>query len=277
MNETLYATAYRKHPYRWPTIGWMEDIERYSVKDCLDFYRTYYAPNDALLVLAGDFDEEDTLSLIQQYYGPISPSRLPALDPVREPGQRKERRLVLEKPTDTEKVQIGWHGPGFGERDYAVLVVLNEILCGGRSSRLYGTLVHDREIASDLHGSPTPFRDPGLFEVFVNARPGHGWEELLQGVDGVLDRLAKEPPSEAELEKAKNRLELFFLHGMETAYGRAEQLGFYATVLGDASRVFGHLDEYRAVTAADVQRAARRYFDARRRTVIAVVPEEDAK
>ncbi len=157
---------------------------------------------------------------------------------------------------------------------HAVLTVLNSILLGGRSSRLHRLLVSDGEIAAEVRGSIAPFQDPGLYEIWVSMREGHPAAEALAIVERELAKVIREGVTRAELEKAKNRLELSFLDGLETASGRAEQIGFYEVVLGDPSRVFARLDEYRRVTAADVRRAAARYFDVRRRTTILVLPEE---
>jgi len=277
VNERLYATAFRTHPYHWPTIGWMRDIQNFQIQDCTTFYRTYYAPNNATVVLAGDVNEARALRLIQRHYGALSPSRIPRERRASEPEQRAERRITMHRPTPTEKLQLGYRAPGFGDYDWAVLTVASEVLFGGRSSRLYRELVSDGELAAEARGSVAPFRDPGLFEVWASAREGHTATEMLAVVDREIARLGRELVPEAELDKAKNRLELAFLQGLETAGGKAEQIGFYETVLGDPSRVFSRLDEYRRVTAADVRASARRYLLARRRTVILVLPAEGSE
>lgn len=275
-NEELYKHAFRVHPYHWPTIGWRQDIEGFTTADCRAFYRTYYAPNNATIVLAGDVDEAAALRLVRESYGRLRPARIPAEGHVPEPPQRAERRVTIRRPTPTEKLQLGYRAPAFGDYDNAVLSILNEILLGGRSSRLYRALVSEGEIAAETRGSVAPFRDAGLYEIWVSMREDHGSAEAMTVIERELARLRDEPVSAAELEKAKNRLELGFLQGMETASGKAEQIGFYETVLGDPSRVFGRLEEYRRVTAADVQRVARRVLDVRRRTTVTVLPDGSA-
>ena len=277
VNERLYSTAFRRHPYHWPTIGWMPDIQGFNIQDCRAFYRTYYAPNNATLVIAGDVDEAATLRLVQRHYGRLSASRIPRRRIVAEPLQRAERRVTMHQPTPTEKLQLGFRSPGFGDYDWAVLTVANEVLFGGRSSRLYRRLVSEGELAAEVSGSVAPFRDPGLIEIWASAREGHTAAQMLAAIEGELRRLAREPVPAEELQKAKNRLELGFLQGLETASGKAEQIGFYETVLGDPSRVFSRLEEYRRVTAAEVQAAAARYLDVRRRTTIVVLPAEDGE
>ena len=194
-----------------------------------------------------------------------------------EPEQRRERVLTLSKPTDTEKLALGWRGPAFGTRDYAVMTVMNEILTGGRSSRLHVSLVTDAELASDVHGSIAPFHDPGLYELWANARPGTRAKQLLGPIEKELRRLRDTRPTDEELEKAKNRLELSFLHGMETVSGKADQIGFYAVVTNDVGGVFLQLEDWRSVTAQDVRAAAARYLSPERRTTISVVPARDEK
>jgi zinc protease len=272
VNELLYKTAFARHPYHWPTIGWMEDIQGFTTEDCARFYAAYYAPNNAILVLVGHFDEEATLALIQRHYGGIAPSELPPHQFEAEPSQGEERVLEVEKPTPTDKLALGYKSPSLGEPDYAVLTVLNEVLTGGKSSRLYRALISEGELASEIRGSVSPTKDPGLYELWASAREGHSAEQALAAIEAVLDEVRTHGISESELDKAKNRLELGFLHGMETVSGKAEQIGFYETVLGDAARIFQQLEAYRGVSLADVLRVANARFDKTQRTTLFVRP-----
>jgi zinc protease len=270
VNEVLYKTAFTVHPYHWPTIGWMEDIQGFTTSDCASFYTTYYAPNNATVVIVGDIDEESVLTLVREHYGPIAAADIPAHEFQVEPEQTSERRLELEKQTPTEKLCVGYHAPALGQPDYARLTVLNEILFGGRSSRLYRALISEGELASEARGSLSPSRDPGLYELWVSLRDGRSAEEALSVVEWSLAGLVRDGILESELEKAKNRLELGFLHGMETASGKAEQIGFYETVLGDAGKIFEQLDSYRKVTRDELVSVATRLLLPERRTTIFV-------
>ena len=273
MNELLYKTAFTVHPYHWPTIGWMEDIQGFTPEDCVDFYKTFYAPNNATVVVCGAVKEQDVLTRIRDAYGVIPSSTLPVEDTNPEPPQMEERTLHLTKPTASEKLMIGYHGPALGDGDHVVLTVLNEVLFGGRASRLYRKLVIEGEMATELRGWVSTFRDPGLYEMYAAARTGTTVEQILAALEAELEILKTEPVSEEELSRAKARLELSALQGMDTTSGKAEQIGFYATVLGDPNASFRRLEAYRRVTTGDLRRVARAYLVPRARTRIVVKPE----
>lgn len=271
-NEVLYANAFKAHPYGSPTIGSMKDIVGTTRADCERFYATYYAPNNATLVIAGDFDEQDALAMVQASYGHMKAARLPRERVAPEPVQRSERSLTLKLPTTTEKLVVGYKAPPLGDDAHALSLVLSEILAGGRSARLVQTLVHDEELATEVSCSVSPFEHPGLFELFIQMRPGEKAREAQKVADRIFAKLAKDGPSDAELEKAKNRIELAFLSGMETASGKAEQLGFFRVVTGDVSAIFRQLETVRAATPGKLRALARDLFRSSRRTVVRVVP-----
>jgi zinc protease len=273
-SELLYKTAFTKHPYHWPTIGWMPDILGFTPEDCERFYRTYYAPNNAFLVVVGDVREIDVLREVRDAYGQLPASVIPAEDSDVEPPQTDVREVQIAKPTATEKVLVAYHGPALGDADHVALTVLSEILFGGRASRTHRSLVIEKEIASEVRGWVSTFRDPGLFELFVTAREGHEAPELLAALDVELERVRRDVVSEDELARAKARLELSALQSLESTAGKAEQIGFYDLVLGDPSTIFRRLDTYRRLTAADVRKAARRYLTQDARTIVRVIPEE---
>ena len=273
VSELLYKTAYTTHAYSWPTIGWMADIEGFTTEDCARFYRTYYAPNNATVVVVGDFRERDLLAKMQKAYGSLESAEIPVEDAMPEPPQAEERRLSVKKPTATDKVAVAYHGPSFGDVDHVPLTMLCEVLFSGRSSRAHRALVQTEEIATELRGWVSTFRDPGLFEIYATARPGKTSTELLTALDRELARVVAEPVTTAELEKVKAKVELALVQSLETASGKAEQIGFYHTVLGDPGGAFARLDAYRRATRSDLLRVARRYLVNHRRTVIEVHPE----
>lgn len=269
--EQLYATAFRAHPYRWPTIGWMDDIRGFTVDDCRRFYHSHYAANNATIVIAGDFDERRALGLIQAHYGHLPRVRNgdPWVAPS-EPRQRRERLYRIQAPTPTDKLLLGYHVPGFAHRDTPPLIVANEVLFGGRSSRIHRLLCDEQEVAISVRGAVSPFVDPGLFEVWISLREGKRRSEGLLLLDEEIARLVKHGPTDVELEKAVNQIELSFLYSMETAGGKAEQLGFYETVVNDGASAIDRLEEYRRITSGDVRRVAAKYLKATRRTRVEI-------
>jgi len=277
IGETLYKEAFREHGYGHPTIGWMNDILGFTTEDCTAFYKTYYSPNNATMVVVGDVDIGQVLRLVQETYGHMPPAVIPVEDVHPESPQTEERRLSMTKPTPTHKLAIGYKSPALGDFDHAPLVLLNEILFGGRSSRVHRDLVQKREIASDVRGHVGSFRDPGLYDIYLSARDEHTAAVLLEALDEILDHVRAEPVSDAELDKAKGRVELALLQGLETVSGKAEQIGFYQTVLGDPGVIFDRIAVYRRVTASDLLRVARRYLVRTARTVIEVFPDGSAE
>jgi zinc protease len=270
--ELLYDNAFRRHPYRWPTIGWMKDIHGFTVRDCQEFYRTHYAPNQATVVIAGDFSEHKALSLVQKHYGGMASARAAAAPkPVKEPAQRAERVFQLTAPTPTEKLLVGYRAPSFSDPDTPALVIANEVLFGGLSSRLHRLFCLDEEIALSVRGSIAPFVDPGLFEMWIFLRDGKRKEDALGLLDREIDRLGSDGPTPAELDKAINQLELSFLHSMETVGGKAEQIGFYETVANDGAAVFDRVAAYRGVTGDAVKRAVTKYLRPSRRTRVEIL------
>ncbi|MCS6911910.1 MAG: pitrilysin family protein [Myxococcales bacterium] len=270
--EELFRLAFTVHPYHWPTIGWMEDIRAITVEDAREFYRTYYAPNNATIVLVGDFQEEVALSLIERYYGALSPQPIPQETVPPEPVQEAERRAVYDKPVATDKLLLGYKAPSFLDPEHLHLQVLSDILFGSASSRCYRELVVDREICSTLGASVTPLRDPGLWEVAASLQRGHSAEEVLEVLDVQMTRMQADGPTPAEMERARARFLTHFFASMRSAHGKAESLGEYETTTGDFRRLFAVPEQLRAMTAADVQRAAQRFGCSTGRTVVIARP-----
>jgi zinc protease len=249
-SELLWATAFTRHAYGWPTIGWMQDIESFTTEDCQHFYRTFYAPNNATLVVVGDSTEQQLITLVSGAYGTLAPSTLPVEDVQPEPAQTQQRRREVTKPTATDKLMIGLHGPALGDFDHLAVTLLGEVLFGGRASRLHRRLVRELELASDVRVFVGPFRDPGLIEVFASARV----------VEAEFRRVRDEPVSQAELDRACARLELGLLAGLDTADGKAQNIGFYNAVLRRPAGAFERMQAMRRMTPGDLLRAARRYL-----------------
>jgi zinc protease len=275
VSELLWATAFTRHAYKWPTIGWMKDIEGFTTEDCEAFYRAFYAPNNAALIISGDFKLLDVLTRVSKHYGVMAPSTLPIEDAQPEPPQTGERRVEVKKQTTTEKLVVGYHAPALGDFDHPAVSLLSEVLFGGRASRLHQRLVRELELASEVRAFVGPFHDPGLFEIYVAAREGHSAEELLNALDAELAKVLEEPVTPEEMARAVARFELGLLGGLETADGKASTIGFYEAVLGRPAAAFERLEATRRLTQSDLLRAARRYLDNSRRSLILVRPEAE--
>jgi zinc protease len=271
--EELYKLAFQQHGYGWPTIGWMNDIAAYNPADCEAFYRTYYAPNNATIVLCGDLVEKSVLRTLAKHYGGIAAAVIPAEDIQPEPPQTSERDLTLKKPTATAKLIFGYRGPAYGDRDHALLTVLSEVLFGGRASRVHKRLITELELASDARGWVGTFRDPGLYEMWFTCREGISLARLEQEVQPMIDALCHDPVTDEELQRAKARLEFAMLQGYDTANGKAELIGFNETVLGDPLAANRRLQQIRTVDAGELRTIARRYLRTSSRTTLRVLPE----
>jgi zinc protease len=275
-DELLYKTAFTKHPYHWPTIGWMDDIQGFTTADCAAFYETYYAPNNATIVVCGDVKEKDVLEKIRDGYGGIPSSTLPEEDTQPEPPQREPREATMKKPTASEKLLVGFHGPALGDADHPALSVLNEVLFGGRASRMHRELVTTKELCTEVRGWVSTFRDPGLYVMNFTARPGVSGNAVMDAAWKELLRTRDELVTPDELARAQARLELGLLQSLETTSGKAEHIGFYDTVLGDPAAAFRRLEAYRRLTAGELRTAARRYLEESTRTLVRVFPDAEA-
>ena len=273
LEEQLMAQAFTTHPYRWPTIGWMEDIRALALPEIRAFYRTWYAPNNATLVCVGDFDEPALLELVANHYGAIPAAALPAATQVVEPIQTRERVVRAPKPIATDRLLVGYKAPGQNEPDWAVLEIVATLLAGCPSARLYRRLVIEREAASSVDAQLTPFRDPSLLRLAVTATRGHRADEILAEIDAELANIAEQPPLPAEVEKAKAIAETDLWTSLVDVDGEAEALGHYETALGDFRKVSAIADRLAAVTVDDVARAIRSYLVPSRRTIVIAEPE----
>ncbi|HTM22174.1 MAG TPA: pitrilysin family protein, partial [Kofleriaceae bacterium] len=272
LSEELFRAAFTVHPYRWPTIGWMEDLEQLALPEVQRFYRTYYAPNNATLVVVGDFAEERLLDLVEARYRAIAPADIPAPAAIVEPPLTAERRLRFPRPVQGERLLVGWRSPAQAEADWAALDVIDKLLTGGPSSRLYKRLVIDEELASAVDGGPLPFRDPSLYEMSVHLTREASADRVLAVIDDELARLRAEPAPAAELAKVHSCVETDFWSALTTVDGKAEALGHYETTLGDFAELFAMADRLAAVDAAAVTAAAARWLDPGRRTVVIAEP-----
>jgi zinc protease len=272
LDEQLMKLAFQVHPYHWPTIGWMDDIRNLSLADIHAFYRTYYAPNNATIVIVGDIDEARVLELLERYYGAIPPSEIPPELAQPEPPQREERRLRFDKPIPAPRLFYGYKAPPQGHPDWAAMDFIGELLAGSPSARMYRRLVIETELATSVDSGVLPFRDPSMFRFEVNLVRGRRPEEIDRELEAAIARLREGDVSAAELEKVKSGIETDFWSQLEHCDGKAEALGHYETTLGDFRELFAMAERLHAVTAEDIARVAAAYLVPERRTVVLAEP-----
>lgn len=272
MDEELGALVFKAHPYRWPVIGWMGDIENISREDCLEYFRTFYAPNNATIFVSGDFDPKQALAMIKKAYGSIKAG--PPVPPVpdAEPEQKGERRANVHHPAQAASLMIAWRGPRGHDPDTFVLDVVQYALSVGQSSRLTKKLVYERELAVGVNVDWTWRIDRGTFTIGLELKPGGDPQEAERALYAELDRLAKEGLDDRELEKAKNNLAATLLRELATNSGRAHALGTYEMMLGDWRLGLQLPSVYERVTSDDVKRVVAKYLGASRRNVVTLVP-----
>jgi zinc protease len=273
LGEEVSATAFRAHPYGQPIIGWPTDLKRITPEEIRAFYRTYYVPNNALLVVVGDFKTADALTKVNATFGPIPRAAEPPPVLAVEPSQNGERRVTVQKPAELPIVYLGYPVPNQKSADAAPLELLSVILAGGRSSRLYRDLVHERQLALEAGGDYSYFSfDPNLFWFWATPLPGQTAETLEKELLGHMERLKKEPVSELELRRAKNQIEASFVFQDDSIHRRGSLLARFELIGGYALKD-NYLASIRAVTAADLQRVAGAYFQDDKKNVGTLLPK----
>jgi predicted Zn-dependent peptidase len=271
--EQLYLTALVASPYRWNTVGFMADIDAITLADAQAYFARYYAPNNATLVLSGDLDPEAAHRAVVRAFGRIRAGEPPRPVLNVEPPQRGARRAIVRMEAELPAVLRGYHSVAATDPERPAFDVLDALLSTGNSSRLHRRLVYEAEVAASVGTGLDWYRYPGLLSVYAQARPGHDSGDLEREIDAVVAAIGREPPGEAELRKAKNLLLADYVKGMKTVGGKANRLGFYATVFGDYRALFDVDRQWEAVSADDVARVARAYLTAENSTTIVLVPE----
>ena len=273
--ETVLHHAFPAgHSYRHPTIGYMEDLDRATLEDVRRFFRTWYSPGNAVLVVCGDFETEDAMRRVDRFFGEIpwgeSPGR-PAVDP---PATGSSQLVRLEDSVSVPRIYMMYHAPSFRSAEYEASSLIASVLAGGRSSRLYQELVYEQRIAADVHAFVWPLEDVGMLWVVATARPGVNAEALQAGLDETIRRLAAEPPAEQEVSGARNRALRQLLLQYESVGRRASALAHAAILRGEPEYVNASLGRYGAVEVGGVRDLASRILVVEGRTVVHVVPRE---
>jgi zinc protease len=275
LHELLFPAG---HPYSWPTIGYMRDLEAISLDDARAFYSTYYTPGNAVLVFAGDVEPERAFALAERYFGDIAagpaipPSPAPALPPL-----PAERRGTMEDDVSFPRVYLAYAVPGYGTDGWVALDALAYLLADGDSSRLQRALVRDGRLAQDVDTYLYPTALCGMFGIVCTARSEIDPQALEDAVRRVLDDVARDGVTDDELTGAVNRVRRDHVGQLATMEERADALAYAATVLGEADALNRVLDAYARLTTDDLRRVAGEYLSAERCATLIVLPKEDAE
>ncbi len=276
MDEELATLVYKAHPYRWPVIGWMRDIENISRDDCMTYFRTYYAPNNATIYVSGDFEPKAAMKLIKKYYGTIKegPAAPAVLDS--EPQQKGERRANVKYPAQAPSLLVAWRGPPATDADTLTLDVLQYALSVGQSSRLTKALVYEQETAVSV-GVDWSWRiDPGQFLISIELKPGGDPAKTEAALYEQIEKIGREGLEPRELEKAQNNLSAMMLRELATNNARAHALGNYEMMLGSWQEGLALPSKYERVTSEQVKAAVAKYLTVDRRNVVTLVPAPEA-
>ncbi|MGK5081944.1 pitrilysin family protein [Bdellovibrionota bacterium FG-1] len=267
MYQEIYETAFTQHPYHWPVVGYQKDLDAMHAQDALDFYHGYYSPNHATLVVTGDVVPAQVFELAKKYYGSLVAQTTPGHLIAAEPPQEAPRRKRLKLNIQVEKLLLAYHIPGILDSDMATLDVLQAVLTGGKSSRLYRALV-ETGIAANVDAYDIEDKDPSIFIFTVNLQKGKKAADAETIIIKELARLTREPVTEQEMERAKNRIQFGFYEGLESNAQKANFLGHYEAVANDFTLGLDHFKKVPTVTAPDIRNAAKKYFNPTNRTVI---------
>lgn len=276
LSEALNSVAFAEHPYMLPVIGYESDIKKWTKKDLERYFKTYYAPNNCVMVISGDITLAEVKRLAYKYIEPI-PAQTPP-PPIRtvEPPQNGERRLFVHKEISSPNVLLAYHIPETRHADHYALDLLNSILSSGNSSRLNKNLVFDNEIATETFSYMGESFDPSLFMLYGVVADGIAPEKLEKAMLDELEKIKKEGVSDLELQKVKNQKLIAFYHQLETINGKSNNLGTYELFFGDYKKMYDAPKLYEKVTKEDIQRVAKTYFTKKNRTVGYLLPETEA-
>jgi zinc protease len=270
INELAYGEYW---PYAHSTIGDLADLQNAPLSAVQQFWMSYYPPNNAVLSVSGDFDVDEAMTLIEEYFGDIARRPVPPYEPPDIQPQTAERADTMVDPlAPLPAMHIAWHIPPNRADDHYALEMLGLILGDGDSSRFYQQLVKDERLATEIYAGTDDRRGPDLFSVYAEIASGHSPDELRPFIFEQIEAIGREGVTARELEKAQNRVRSYFVFGLQANLQRAQRLAEYELYYGDATLIRGELERYLAVTRDDIARVAARYLTETNRTVLDVLP-----
>ena len=274
LNEILFDQAFAVHPYKHPVIGSMADLEAATIDDVREFHRTYYVPANATIVIAGDFDKDQAIDLVNRYLGRVPPGEknVPR-DIPKEPIPAKEKRVTIEEPWPLPAIVIAHHITYDGHPDAYPLHILAKVLSDGQSSRIYRKLVYETRMALTAFGSANLIENPNLFYTVAIANPGQRPEAVEKALLAELERVKTEGITERELQRAKNQFARDYILQRESIQDKASVLAHAEVLHADIKTADAEFDIFQNMTAADVKRVANTYFTPERRVTLHVMPK----
>jgi len=257
----MFNNAYVYHPYHWTPIGFMNDIQTWTLKDIKDFHKAYYQPNNAILMVTGDVNPKEVFKKVKKEFGDIknSSKAVPVVN-MPEPEQDGPKRITIKRESEVEMIAITFHIPDFKDKDQVTLSVISEILYSGKSSRLYKELVDKKRLVNSVYAYNMENIDPGLFIFLASCNPGVKATDVEAELIKQIELIKNEPVTKAEIEKVKINTKSDFIYSLESSTSVANLFGSYL-VRGDISPLLTYEDEVKKVTVKKVQKIAQKYFD----------------
>jgi len=265
--EGMQGVAFQEHPYHWPVIGYEDDIKNWKQADLERYFRTYYAPNNCVVVMSGAIKAADIRRLAEKYLEPIPAQPAPPPVHLVEPEQTGERRIAIRKDVSTPYLGIAYKAPQATQEDYYALMLLSDILSSGKSSRLYSALVDQKQLATTVFTSYSESFDPTLFGIYAVTNRGVNEADLEKAIYEELEKIKKDGITERELQKVKNKKLIEFYDQVETINGKSNNIGTYEVFFGDCRKMFDAPAAYNKVTLDDIRRVANKYLTKTTRTV----------
>ena len=273
LTEILYDKAFTTHPYKHETIGSMEDLQAATTQDVIDFHDTYYVPNNATVVVVGDFDTKNAQALVEQYLARVPKGKPVPRDIAKEPAQTQERVFNLTEDWPLPAVIVAYHIAPDATPDAYPTHVLDKIIGDGDSSRLYRSLVYEKRMALAAFAEAKIIEDPNLFYAVAIVQPGNRPADVLNELIAQVEKFKTEPVTDEELNRAKRQWARDYILGRETVQQKALHLAHAVVIHNDITSADGEFDLFQNVTKADIQRIAKTYFNAANRTVLTVMPK----
>ena len=272
IQENIFLTAFQTHPYRFPVVGLMDDLSNITVEKCKEFFRQYYAPNNAVIVIVGDFEPQKAKKLLNKYYASIPRQTIHRREYQQETAQKKRRSKVILKDVQNESFSIGFHVSKAGDSDSYALDLLADMLGGNKSSRLYKRLVYESQLASSVSAYAYTPKDPGIMQIFISLKPKSNSKTALRIISEEIKQAQRRLFTEEEIQRTKTSILLSHINSMKSFHGKAQSLAINEIIMGDYKFFFEDIERYSEVSAKQIQSVAKKYLNSWQETLIHVKP-----